>query len=73
MNLLENQTCNECGRSVAFGSGNFVKRVFDANSKTMRRKMGKPYPNGDYVCAECGEKDWHDEMMGEIQRHGGGG
>ena len=40
------------------------------------------FSGSDPGCPFCGnndfsdiqtEKEWHDEMMGEIQRHGGGG
>jgi hypothetical protein len=51
-----NETCNECGKSVAFGSGNFVNRTPDFNSVADREAMGKPYPYGDYICAECEHK-----------------
>ena len=47
------QICNECGRSVAFGSGRFVNRVPDLNSAEERKEMGKPHPEGDFMCAEC--------------------
>ncbi len=47
------ETCNECGQSVRTGSGRFVNRVVDLNSYRTRKEMGKPYPDGDYLCAEC--------------------
>lgn len=50
------ETCNECGRYVARGSGRFVNRIPDMNSVEERKELGRPYPEGDYVCAECGEK-----------------
>jgi len=46
-------TCNECGHSVAWGSGRFVNRVPDLNDVALRREMGKPFPKGDYLCEEC--------------------
>lgn len=49
----ESETCNECGISVAWGSGWYVNRVPDFNSIIQRIKMGKRYPLGDYVCARC--------------------
>jgi hypothetical protein len=47
------EICNECGRSVAFGSGWFVNRVPDFNSLEERVKNSKPYPHGGFLCAEC--------------------
>ncbi|GAH29832.1 unnamed protein product [marine sediment metagenome] len=55
------EICNECGRSVKAGSGRFVNRIPDCNTQEERKEMGKPYPEGDFVCAECdglgGEKN----------------
>lgn len=48
-----NETCNECGQSVCAGSGKFASRVIDFSGYKTRREMGKPYPSGDYLCAEC--------------------
>ena len=56
------QICNECGRSVAFGSGWFVNRVPDINSYKERLNNGKPYPRGDFVCAECDLKHSEEEI-----------
>jgi uncharacterized protein YlaI len=47
------EICNECGCSVAFGSGQFVNRIPDLNDAETRREMGKPFPEGGYICAEC--------------------
>ena len=47
------EICNECGRSVALGSGLFVNRVPDLNDFETRKANGKPYPEGSYVCREC--------------------
>jgi len=52
----KNEFCNECGADVKYGHGNFVNRVPDLNSVADRKAMSKPYPYGDYVCAECDEK-----------------
>jgi hypothetical protein len=48
--------CNECGRSVALGSGWFVNRVPDLNEIETRKENGKAFPEGDFVCAECDAK-----------------
>ena len=47
------EICNECGRSVKPGSGDFVNRVPDLNTPEERKEMGRQYPEGDFVCAEC--------------------
>lgn len=52
----KNNICNECGKSVACGSGNFANRVTDLNDVATRIEMGKPYPDGDYICADCYDK-----------------
>ncbi len=50
------EICNECGRSVKWGSGLYVNRVLDLNDYETRVKMGKPFPEGEYICRECEEK-----------------
>lgn len=50
---MANETCNECGKSVKAGSGNFVNRVRDFNTVAARKAMSKPFPKGDFTCAEC--------------------
>lgn len=50
------ETCNECGKSVSQSSGNFVNRVPDCNTVEERKEMGKPYPIGNFICAECDNK-----------------
>jgi hypothetical protein len=54
---MDVEICNECGRSVKPGSGLFVNRVPDFNSPEERKEMGKPFPEGDFVCAECDAKE----------------
>jgi len=51
--INEKEICNECGRSVAFGSGWFVNRVPDLDTIEERREAGKPFPEGGWLCAEC--------------------
>lgn len=48
-----NERCGECGRSVTFGSGWYINRVPDLNSVETRQEMGRPFPQGDFVCSEC--------------------
>ena len=47
------EICNECGLPVDTKSGRFVNRVIDFNDYLTRKEMGKPFPEGDYICAEC--------------------
>lgn len=49
----KNNICNECGASVAFGSGNFVNRVPDFNDFETKQEMGKPFPEGEFLCEGC--------------------
>lgn len=51
------EICGECGKSVKPGSGRFVNRIPDFNSPKVRKEIGRPYPEGDFICAECDEKD----------------
>lgn len=53
----EKEICNECGRSVAFGSGRYVNRVPDLDTVEERREAGKPFPEGGWLCAECERKE----------------
>jgi hypothetical protein len=50
------EICNECGRNVSFGSGLFINRVIDFDYYKIRKKMNKPFPEGDYICRECDKK-----------------
>jgi hypothetical protein len=47
------EICNFCGRSVAWGSGRFVNRIPDLDTPAERLANGRPYPFGDWICAEC--------------------
>jgi len=47
------QICYECGRSVAFGSGNFVNRIPNLDDYNIHLEMGVPYPKGAFVCDDC--------------------
>lgn len=63
MKPTENQMCSECGRSVSLGSGLFVNRVHDLNSIATRKRMGRPYPKGDFICPDCDA--WTPKSEGE--------
>jgi len=58
------EMCNECGQSVRAGSGKFVNRVIDFSGYKTRKEMGKPFPVGDFMCAECETEQ--DEQPGEV-------
>lgn len=51
------EICCECGRSVKMGSGRFVNRIPELNDYETRKEMGRPYPEGDWVCEECDRKE----------------
>jgi hypothetical protein len=50
---VDAEICNQCGRSVAWGNGWFVNRVPDLDTLEDREAMGRPYPEGDWICADC--------------------
>ena len=45
--------CCECGKSVTFGSGKFVNRIPVFDDYETRVEQKRPYPEGEWVCAEC--------------------
>lgn len=53
--LMESEICNECGKRVELGRGLFVNRIPDFNDITTRIEMGKPFPEGEFICSECEE------------------
>ncbi len=53
---MEIEICNECGKSVKFGSGLYVNRVIDLNDYEDRIEMLKPFPEGEFICPECEEE-----------------
>ena len=62
--VKEKEICNECGKSVKFGSGRFVNRIPDFNTPEEREIAGRPYPEGDFICSECESR--YDEETREI-------
>jgi hypothetical protein len=55
------EICNICGKSVAWGSGKYINRIPDCNDRETRFSMGRPFPEGDFVCAECdARRDQHE-------------
>ena len=59
------EKCNECGESVAQGSGRFVNRVPDLNTTEERKEMGKPHPEGNFMFVECDSKISEDKEIPE--------
>jgi len=59
--IMEKEICNECGKSVEYGSGLFVNRISDFNDYEARVEMQKPFPEGAFIWVECEEKLnlWH--------------
>ena len=53
---MNKEICAECGRSVKLGSGRFVNRITICDDYETRKEMGFPYPEGEYICAECEQK-----------------
>jgi len=51
------EICNECGESVAPGSGRFVNRVPSGDDAETHKEMGKEYPNGGFMCVACDAKE----------------
>lgn len=64
---MKKEICNECGKSVKFGTGLFVNRVIDFNSEEERKEMNKPFPKGDFICPVCEE-----EIQNEYQEEDAG-
>ena len=52
--------CNTCGESVRLGGGKSAERMPDLNSIEERRRTGRRFPAGDYVCGDCVGRDSHD-------------
>ena len=51
------EICSECGKSVRFGSGRFVNRIPDFDTLAEKKIAGRPYPEGDFICAECESRE----------------
>ena len=47
------EICVHCGKSVAWGSGNFVNRVPFYDTLEDRIEAGVECPDGEYSCGEC--------------------
>jgi len=52
----EEEICNQCGKSVAPGSGRFVNRVPSFDNVQTRKDTSYPFPTGAFTCAECDSK-----------------
>jgi len=53
---MNTEVCNECGKSVKWGSGLYVNRILDFNEFEDRVEMSKPFPEGEFICTECDEE-----------------
>jgi len=53
----DSEICTLCGASVKPGSGNYVNRVPDLNDYQAKLEQKKPFPHGQFICAECDEMD----------------
>jgi hypothetical protein len=53
---INKEICNECGRSVKFGSGLYINRVVDLNEFSDRIEMNKLFPIGEFICCDCDEE-----------------
>lgn len=59
------EICNECGKSVARGSGKFINRIPSFDDEATQKEMGKPYPDGEFMCIECEDK-YYKEHAGDF-------
>lgn len=57
------EICQNCGKSVARGSGLFVNRIVDFDDYKCRMEKGCPFPEGDFICQECEEKLMEDNYI----------
>lgn len=52
------ETCSICGESVAEGSGNFANRIpDDSDYQTRRDDLGRPHPEGEWLCETCNAEE----------------
>ena len=52
----DREICTVCGKKVSPGTSGFVNRIPDFNDLKTKREMGRKFPEGEYVCAECDSK-----------------
>jgi hypothetical protein len=50
---MKKEICAECGKSVRFGSGNFVNRVPICDNYRERKAQNRPFPKGEFICPVC--------------------
>lgn len=62
------EICNECGRSVSFGTRLYVNRVIDFDDYETRKLNGKPFPEGDFICVQCERKLRKNERKTSYQK-----
>ena len=54
---IDTEICTLCGASVKPGSGSYVNRVPDLNDYQTKLEQEKAFPQGQFICAACDEKD----------------
>jgi len=59
--LIMVDVCQDCGRSVEWGSGRFCDRIPDFDSYEDRVEKNCMFPEGAYICEEC-DQDWYDNL-----------
>ena len=52
-----NSRCNRCGRYVKLGSGLWSNRLRDYDSIEVRKSKGAKYPEGNFICGDCLNKE----------------
>jgi len=53
----DTEICSFCGASVKPGSGSYVNRVPDLNDYHTKLEQKKAFPQGQFICTACDEKD----------------
>ena len=52
-NESDDEKCFNCGKSVRWGSSNYVNRSPSFDDYYTRKANGYKYPEGAYCCADC--------------------
>ncbi len=45
--------CNQCGKSLPSALMRFLYSIPDLHTVEEREAIGKPFPEGDYLCMDC--------------------
>ncbi len=57
ISAVKREICEECGESVAQGSGKFVNRIPVLDDNQARIESGRPYWWAGFICEECDNKN----------------